>query len=377
MEDEESFASESTLDDSSSSTLRLVKGGGGSASRRRTRLDHVVTALKPDAPKYKGDRSTLSVVRAQELMLISSLAEREVEVKDRRWLMKKYDSCFVGAELVDWMVANLEEVQGDRELAVRLGRELLHYGYIAHVVLEHDFKDENLFYVFSLDVSRTLEAKTLAIVEKPFSDLSLHADLPRLRLQIGGDPHLDDESAPARVGKFLEGMCLVAGAPPDLGPKLKSFCESVSNPDMLPEALLIRMMALEKSVADNPENGFLLRLLGCCTQSSIAAFFVFLKQQSRVVGGINSVAGLWTVSVAALGDMVIVSQSRADTSAGGTLSSGTPRAPFTFHWSVLFIFSKLDGQLKRVTPTLTKFEGRSEEETVITQLFEKMRLTTV
>ena len=73
--------------------------------------------------------------------------------------MKRYERCFVGAELVDWLVANLEECQGSRAEAVRIGRELLHYDFIRHVVEEHDFQDEALFYVFALDVSRSLLQK--------------------------------------------------------------------------------------------------------------------------------------------------------------------------------------------------------------------------
>lgn len=304
-------------------------------------------------------------------MTISSLAEQEVEVKDRRWLMKKYEGCFLGAELVDWLVANVAEVMGDRELAVGLGRELLHFGYIAHVVQEHDFKDEALFYVFSLDVSRTLEAKTISIVAKSFNELSAHADLPRLRLQIGSDAPFDDALSPLRVGKFLLGICNLIGVGESAGETLFEFCNSmVETPDIFPDMLRVRLLAIER----RPQLSFLVKILGCCTQSSIAAYFVFLKQKSQNIGGITSVPGLWTVSVGSVSDFVIVTQTRADHGSG---SEDDSVAPFTFHWSVLFLFSKLDGTLKHVTPTLTKFEGQPKEESFISQLFEKMRMTTL
>merc|ERR1711991_1188963 len=134
-ETDESSVDMSALDSStvrSSKLDRLSLTLTGDRSRKTT-LDHVVTALKPDAPKYKGNRQNLSVVRAEEMMLICDIAKEEVEVKDRRWMMKRFPQCFVGAELVDWMVDNLFEVEGSREKATQLGRQLLHYGFIEHV----------------------------------------------------------------------------------------------------------------------------------------------------------------------------------------------------------------------------------------------------
>lgn len=79
-------------------------------AKRRTTIEHLKTAVKATT-LYKGNRDDLSVLRGQELMNVCAMAVGEggVEVKDRRWLMKKFDACFVGAELVDWMVAKLEE----------------------------------------------------------------------------------------------------------------------------------------------------------------------------------------------------------------------------------------------------------------------------
>jgi hypothetical protein len=55
-------------------------------------------------------------------------------------------------------------VKGDRQKAVLLGQDALRFGYLAHVVEEHDFCDENLFYRFSDDAQRTFTQKTLAVV---------------------------------------------------------------------------------------------------------------------------------------------------------------------------------------------------------------------
>ena len=119
----------------------------GEKEKRKLRLSVAVdsvsalkVALSPKAEKFASDRSSLPVVKAQELQGFCELAMAEIEIKDRRWLMKKYENAFLGSALCDWVVENVEEVEGKRDKAVQWGQELLHYGYIKHVVAEHDLK---------------------------------------------------------------------------------------------------------------------------------------------------------------------------------------------------------------------------------------------
>jgi potassium efflux system protein len=69
-----------------------------------------------------------------------------VTIKDRRYHFRVYHSCFVGSEAVDWMVKefNLK----NRNDAVLLGQLLGKRGAFHHVVNEHPFKDDFLFYRF-------------------------------------------------------------------------------------------------------------------------------------------------------------------------------------------------------------------------------------
>jgi len=100
-----------------------------------------------------------------------------VEVRNRRWLLRTYDRCFVGSELVDWLIHNqlvqTRKVRGSslthsltrlslardghltrRNLvneyqdAVALGNMYLQKHYLHHVTRDHTFKDENLYYRF-------------------------------------------------------------------------------------------------------------------------------------------------------------------------------------------------------------------------------------
>jgi small-conductance mechanosensitive channel len=71
-----------------------------------------------------------------------------VSIVDRRHLLTTYPRCFVGREAVDWLTraAGLT-----RKEAVALGQVLVDRGIIRHVLDEHGFKDDKLFYRFCAD----------------------------------------------------------------------------------------------------------------------------------------------------------------------------------------------------------------------------------
>ncbi|GFN95037.1 dep domain-containing mtor-interacting protein-like [Plakobranchus ocellatus] len=71
------------------------------------------------------------------------------QVKDRRYHLRKYKKCVVGRETIDWLLKHYH-VQS-REEAIRGMQILQDLGLIHHVVDEHDFKDEHLFYRFTYD----------------------------------------------------------------------------------------------------------------------------------------------------------------------------------------------------------------------------------
>lgn len=72
-------------------------------------------------------------------------ADGEVEIKNRWYNLKLYRQCFIGSELVDWLV----ETKGVlTQEAIVLGQSLLEYELIRHVCDDHDFKNEFLFYRF-------------------------------------------------------------------------------------------------------------------------------------------------------------------------------------------------------------------------------------
>ncbi len=71
-----------------------------------------------------------------------------IEIKDRRYRLNLYSTCFVGRELVNWLVENYQLI---REEAIELGQILIEKKMIHHVTDQHAFKDDYLFYRFYAD----------------------------------------------------------------------------------------------------------------------------------------------------------------------------------------------------------------------------------
>jgi small-conductance mechanosensitive channel len=69
-----------------------------------------------------------------------------VPLADRRWLLTRYPSCFVGSEAVDWLARNAGL---SRREAVAAGERMLRGGLIRHVLDEHGFHDGRFFYRFA------------------------------------------------------------------------------------------------------------------------------------------------------------------------------------------------------------------------------------
>lgn len=74
--------------------------------------------------------------------------EGGIEIQDRRYRLRVYRLCFTGQSATDWLE---QRYQLSRSDAVRLGQRLVSQKWIHHVVDDHDFKDEYLFYRFYAD----------------------------------------------------------------------------------------------------------------------------------------------------------------------------------------------------------------------------------
>ncbi|KAI9679233.1 MAG: vacuolar membrane-associated protein iml1 [Caeruleum heppii] len=83
-------------------------------------------------------------------MRLSTLAqeiqgEKGIPMRDRRWHWRFHYSCFIGSEMVTWLLENFKDV-GDRDEAVELGQDLMSRGLFQHVEKRHHFRDGYYFY---------------------------------------------------------------------------------------------------------------------------------------------------------------------------------------------------------------------------------------
>jgi hypothetical protein len=74
-----------------------------------------------------------------------------VEVKDRRYHLRVYTSCFLGTEACDWFVKYSPLLCPTRQKAEELGQRLQQQGLLQHVTFSHSFHDKPFFYRFKED----------------------------------------------------------------------------------------------------------------------------------------------------------------------------------------------------------------------------------
>lgn len=68
-----------------------------------------------------------------------------IPIMNRRWHMKNYNRCFVGMDLVNFLVENFTDID-TREEAVEYGNLLMSKNVIQHVISKHHFLDGHYFY---------------------------------------------------------------------------------------------------------------------------------------------------------------------------------------------------------------------------------------
>lgn len=85
-------------------------------------------------------------------------------IRDRKYRLRTYRSCFQGNETVDWMVRSKR--CDDRLTAVRIMRTLQKWSFFHHVCDDHNFKDEQLFYRFRRDDDSIESQKDLLLFYK-------------------------------------------------------------------------------------------------------------------------------------------------------------------------------------------------------------------
>ncbi|MEM8719184.1 MAG: DEP domain-containing protein [Cyanobacteria bacterium P01_G01_bin.39] len=106
----------------------------------------------PVSSGHKKSKANLNRISVRQLAQ-EMRSEQGVEIKTRRYKLKLYQRCFVGNEAVDWIISKTKLSRTD---AVSLGQKMLEKGIFHHVLDEHEFKDEPLFYRFDADEGKSI-----------------------------------------------------------------------------------------------------------------------------------------------------------------------------------------------------------------------------
>jgi Domain found in Dishevelled, Egl-10, and Pleckstrin (DEP)/Regulator of G protein signaling domain len=86
--------------------------------------------------------------------IATKFAEQSTKIKSRRYRLRKYNKCFKGTQLVDWLLET--GYASNRAEAVSIGQRMLDVGVLKHVTDEHDFEDvTTLFYTLEDSMQKT------------------------------------------------------------------------------------------------------------------------------------------------------------------------------------------------------------------------------
>ena len=113
--------------------------------------DAVLTDLEALTAPTGGDTG-LPALDGDEL-LQRLRGEGGLDIRDRRYLLRIYPRCFVGSELVTWLMKNLGV---GRQQAIQLGQTLVARNIIHHVTDDQPFRDGYFLYRFYQDDVVTL-----------------------------------------------------------------------------------------------------------------------------------------------------------------------------------------------------------------------------
>jgi serine/threonine protein kinase len=103
--------------------------------------------LMAQLSKARNERARRVGMTHEEILRVALKMAENVDVRDRKKLLKKYPKCFVGGEAVRWLVRT-GHVTGE-EQAVTLGQVMGDNGLIAHFSGATPFGNNDKFYIFT------------------------------------------------------------------------------------------------------------------------------------------------------------------------------------------------------------------------------------
>jgi small-conductance mechanosensitive channel len=101
--------------------------------------------------------------------------ENGVSIQDRRFQLKVFPQVFIGSDAVDWL---MKHEKSTREEAIIMGQLMIQQGIIHHVLDEHDFEDEPLFYRFYADEESSVSMQQVRQQNRYADDVGIEPEDP-------------------------------------------------------------------------------------------------------------------------------------------------------------------------------------------------------
>ncbi|SCU80666.1 LANO_0B00826g1_1 [Lachancea nothofagi CBS 11611] len=103
---------------------------------------------RSDTIFVKDEDSLSKDVDIVDLAYDMQYGKNHLRLVNRKWHWKKHNNCFLGLELVNWLIENFSDID-TRDDAVAYGQELMGRGLFVHVENRHGFLDGHYFYQIS------------------------------------------------------------------------------------------------------------------------------------------------------------------------------------------------------------------------------------
>ncbi|HHP7230423.1 MAG TPA: mechanosensitive ion channel domain-containing protein [Xenococcaceae cyanobacterium] len=107
-----------------------------------------INSHNAEEPSFSPEEPTIYDEYDWQALTTAMRGDKGVEIKDRRYNFKTYRKTFLGSDAVNWLI---QYEKATRVEAIAIGQLMIEQGLIHHVLDEHNFKDEPLFYRFYLD----------------------------------------------------------------------------------------------------------------------------------------------------------------------------------------------------------------------------------
>uniref|UniRef100_J3SD67 Segment polarity protein dishevelled homolog DVL-1-like n=1 Tax=Crotalus adamanteus TaxID=8729 RepID=J3SD67_CROAD len=134
------------------------------------------TALTGAYPRYELDETPLTVKSDMATIVkVMQLPDSGLEIRDRMWLKITISNAVIGADVVDWLYAHVEDFK-DRREARKYASSMLKHGYLRHTVNKITFS-EQCYYVFG-DLCGNMAAMNLNNGSSGASDQDTLGPLP-------------------------------------------------------------------------------------------------------------------------------------------------------------------------------------------------------